>query len=303
MRDYGTKIPISTTADIRNVATDFDVCGEAPVFWSDDRTQTDEYKAIVNETRGELAMIASDSYAIIQHQDVLNAIHDELRHKNIDVSGTIRNMGNVFCADLIFGSKNAPVKDEATGIKVGMRVMNSYNRKTAFRIECFGFRAICSNGMVLGKVLYANEITFHSGREKSMEEIRKKVSDFIANSVSNSQTLQTYVNASMKDSIAWTELGKLLEKLFIDKKHRVAIAKKFGISIIEIEDKRTKKVKYEYVLETDGTKKINRWTLYNSMTEYATHNKFTLGVETKIQNAAQEVLRNKYEDLITVEVE
>jgi len=309
MRDE--KVAINNTADIVKFADKFDTAKFTPVFWGDNKAKTDNYQGVYNIEGKALAMIASKAYTIIQHKDVLRSLGESLKEKNLQVSGVIRNYGNVIVGGLVFGNLGQSIKDDSKqGVKLGIRFTNSYNRVTAFRLEMYGFRMVCQNGMILGKAMNnVVQATFHMGKEKSLEHLKKISTKFIDDAIESSTQLQTYVSECMKDSVAWTQLGKLLEKIFVSQVHRENIAKLFGISIIEVTDKKTKKVHYNYVLEKNGVKNLTRWQLYNAITQYASHHKkksgkgFSLAMEEVIQTSAQEVLTTKFEDLLTVETQ
>lgn len=306
-----SRVPINTTADLTKFADRFDNAKFVPVFWGEHKTKTDRYQGVYNIEGKRLAMIASQAYQIIQHKDVIRALAETLKEKNLQVSGVIRNDRDIICGGLVFGNIGAPIKDDSKqGIQIGIRFTNSYNRVTAFRLELYGFRKVCQNGMILGTAM--NNIvqtTFHMGKEKSMEHLKKIAVKFIDDAINSSSQLQAYVNECMKDSIVWTQLGKVLEAIFVSQVHRENIAKIFGISIIEVTDKKTKKVSYSYVLEKEGKKNLTRWQLYNAITQYASHHKkksgkgFSLAMEEVIQNTAQKVLTEKFEKLLTVEVQ
>ena len=277
---------------------------EKPVFYGEDRTETLSYKGIYNESQNELAQITSDRYTVIQHRDVVHALISGFKNKGIEVFGRLDNYGNQFRADLVFGNQKSPITDGSKGgIKLGIRAVNSYNRSTSFRLEMFGFRMICQNGMSLGKVMNdIKEVTFHTGKEKNLEIIQAIVDGFIDKVIDNSTALQMYVSKSMEDSVAWLEITKILEKYLPHQKHRDKICEKLGITMIKKIDEKTKKKTYEYVLEKTGKEIINRWDFYNVITSYATHNKFSVGTENFIQEVAQKALKNNFESLIPVEV-
>jgi len=55
------------------------------------------------------------------------------------------------------------------------------------------------------------------------------------------------------------------------------------------------------VLEKDGKKMVNRWDMYNALTNYASHNKLSFGTENFIQEIAQKTLKNSFDSLKVVE--
>lgn len=290
---------ISTTSDLLNTLGQFDQAVEVPIFYGNTQEKTSDYKGIFNVGKNELAQVASKHYQIIQHQDVLRAIGQKLTEKNLDVSGVAWNFGNQIRTDLVFQNGKVPIKDDAKGIRLGIRAINSYNKSTSFRLEMFGYRMICQNGMVLGQALNnIREVTFHMGAEKNMAYISSVVERFIDQVIASSEALQRYVNESIADSVAWDNIGKILEKYLQHNKHREAICQQLGISVIEVYDKKTKKRSFSYVLEKEGKENVTRWDFYNAITNYATHNPLGLSVENNLQDIAQKVLKRPFEDLL-----
>jgi len=296
---------IQTTNDLIEFGGKLDTAIEKPVFYGNDMVQTPKYMAVFNESKDQLAQITSDKYTIIQHRDIVHSLINSFKSKGIEVFGRMDDNGNQVRADLVFGNGKNPIKDGTNkGIQIGIRVLNSYNRSSSFRMEMFGFRMLCQNGMSLGKVMNdIKEVTFHTGAEKNLEQIQLIVDSFIDRVVSSSDLLQVYVSKCMVDSIAWDEVTKILEKYMPHQKHRDKICEKLGISMITKRNEKTKEKYYEYVLEKDGKKNVNRWDMYNALTNYATHNKLSFGTENFVQEIAQKVMKNSFNSLKVIEPE
>ena len=293
------KHEIQTTNDLNGLT--FDTSIGVPIFYSDEHNSTDKYKGIMNLNKNELVQVASDTYSIIQHNEVTSSVFDVLKDYNLDVSGRVDDFGNKIRADLVFNQDHMPVKDDASGVKIGIRVVNSYDKSTAFRLEMFGFRMICQNGMSLGSAMNdIKEITYHSGKDRALQDIRVVTKNFIRKVVESSSKLQEMINDSISDTVEFGVAMKTLEKFLKQKNHREKICKLLGISVIEAYDKETKKRTFAYVPETEESKVLSRWNLYNAVTDYATHNELSYGVEGTIQNAAQEILKNRFVQEVVV---
>jgi hypothetical protein len=76
---------------------------------------------------------------------------------------------------------NQALQIDATGIQIGIRGVNSYNKQTSFRLEMFGFRRVCQNGMSFGaKSFGVVENTIHYGsKEKNLQAISRITEGFI----------------------------------------------------------------------------------------------------------------------------
>lgn len=295
-------IGISATSDLVARSGSFDRATEQDIFYGAEQTPTADYKGIYNTNSKALAQIVSKHYQIIQHPDVLRAIGEVLDEAGVKVNGMVKDFGNQIQGNLVFDNQGEPVQDPESGIRLGIRFLNSYNKSTSFRLELYGFRMICQNGMALGQALHnVREVTFHMGQEKTVDTLKEIVRRFITNAMDSTETLQGYIDQCINDRADWNSIGKLLEKLFQHKKHRDKIGEILGISFIEVVDKKTKKKTYNYVLEKEGKKNITRWELYNAITNYASHNDLGLSVENRIQETAQKILRKNYERLLEVD--
>jgi hypothetical protein len=97
---------------------------------------------------------------------------------------------------------------------------------------------------------------------------------------------------------------KVLEKLFEQPKHLEQILKRLGVALIYVKDKKTKKPMYSYIMDDESKKKkkIDRWTLYNAITEYITHGEqMTPHIESLFQRQAEKVLITPFSKLQVAE--
>ena len=270
---------------------------ETPIAYNHDNLwkQTEKFKAIT--VNGKMIQAVNPKYQIVQHNDVAQGVVESLGRKGIEVAGLARVDDKRARFDVYFTNGGTPVTDDADGIKLGIRVVNSYDKSTSFRLELFGYRTICQNGMVLGRALNGiREITMHMGNEKPLDVVKRITEGFIIQAINSSALLQQYVDSAMADSIDSEDSIAVLKLLLKRKKHRAVICEKLGIEMIEEYDKELKQKKFYYV----PGKPFTRWDLYNALTEYATHDNLARGVEDQMQNIAQKVLSQKVEQLIEV---
>jgi hypothetical protein len=259
----------------------------------------EQWQGIRNANTGKVASIASGNYKIILHNDVAQAVVEGLGAKGIEVKGLVVNDNNRMKLDLVFTNQGVPIKDNATGVQMGIRVLNSYDKTTSFRMEMFGYRMICQNGMALGSVMNdVKQTIFHMGKEKPLQVIRILVDNFIEEVIQSSSKLQQYINRAMEDDIYYQDVAKLLLKYVSIKKHRETILSMLKISEIEVTE--NGKTNFTYILENGASERIDRWDLYNALTYYATHNEHSMHIENYIQGTAQKVLKNNFKELVVL---
>lgn len=205
-------------------------------------------QAIWNMETNTVSSVTSNRYQIIQHRDVFGAVHDALSELGIEVAGRLDNHYHFVKADLVFQNQGVPVRDDADGIQLGIRVMNSYNLKSAFRLEMFGFRTVCQNGMSMGHTMEVREIVFHTGEEKTHEKLLEITRKFIKNVIDSNLTLQKYVDTMIKDTMEWSIIEKIIPGLIKRKKHLKQV-----------------------LTRLEPGKTVSRWDLYNAITNYISH--------------------------------
>lgn len=146
------------------------------------------YKAIVNDRSGEIAAVVSKGYKLIQHKDAFGAVIDSLVAVNPDarVRATLCEYGSKAWMSVVF--RDFVADDGAEGIELGFNVKNSFDKTSSLqyggnqsnvgikvdqhyepgRLEFFGRRLACNNGMIVPIVIKASL----NERGKALEEIK-----------------------------------------------------------------------------------------------------------------------------------
>ncbi len=273
--------------NLNNMATMIGSLNEArttPLYFGgqNGREQAEDWVGVYNMQTGKLATVAGKHYQVIQHNDVLAAVSETLGRLNMQVTGRLDNHGDKMKCDLVFTDENGKtITDDATGIKIGIRVLNSYDKTSSFRLEMFAFRMVCQNGMSFGESMGVREITKHWGsKEKTYAEICKTTEEFITAVINSSERLQNVVNNMMGESMEYQTAELIVKKLVSGKKHREELLKRI-----------------------EGCK--SRWELYNAVTNYATHGQFVSPmVEAYMERVGQKIMTTPTAQLLKlVEVE
>ena len=233
------------------------------------------HKGIFNLGKNRISNVVSTRYQLIQHSDVMRAVIETLGRLNLDVEGLIVQDEHRIRGDLVFKKEGLSVKDGAKGVKIGFRVLNSYDKSWSFRLEMFGYRLICKSGMALGNTMGIREVTLHVGEKKTYEKICWIVEGFIKDVIESHNTLQAYVDSMIADSTEWQFAEDILTRMFKVKKHREAILERLEKKPI-----------------------ITRWELYNALTNYISHgNKIKPGVQSWLELCSQRFIRSTFKQL------
>ena len=264
-------------AQLKQIGMQLDPATSTDVYYKEPGTNLilpiEDSKAIYNLEQRKVASVVSKEYALIEHRPIVDEYVDILSKFNLNCFGNVLNYGNQMYIETAFGNR-----DIVDGVKLGVRLKNSYNTYTSFGLEAFGYRTLCANGMFLGKVTkkQISVSRMHIGDIK----LRDIITNFIKNLVESDIELEQYISNAMKDSIEW-DVAEQLILTAISKKHTN------GIFLTMLT-----------ALETKGT--LSRWQLYNALTFYTSHQMLSDLVTDKIQSIAQDILVTPTERLITV---
>ena len=252
------------------------------------------HKFIWNIQKERIANSVSKNFQLIQNREVFSTVHNALKNLNLDVKGRLDDMEDTVRMDIMFKDQKL-INDGEKGIELGIRVANSNNKKSSFKLEMYAFRMVCLNGMTIGNLIpEAREVQIHFGNEKIMlDHIEKMTEKFIKKVINSSDKLQQLVNIVMKDSTEWEMVKIIMEKLIMSRKYMKSIAEKIGVDVVEVIDKETNKIKYEFVC--DAKQSINRWDLYNAITNVISHDEqLKPTAQKQLENSSRIILKNPF---------
>ena len=257
-------------AELKNIAITLDKAEEREVWISQKNNlnvlnQAEKHKGIWNISKNHLSCIGSQKYKLIPHTEALEQLLEVMTGLGLSATGIVKDFGDKVVAEILFADKE--ISDGEQGIKVGVRIVNSYDMSHSLSGELFAYRMICSNGMSLGIVF--KDVSFrriHFG----IVDVRKQMRNFLIKAIEHETELQKLVSKAMKTSIEWDIAEKLLEKLIYQDKYR------------------------KKILEQLDKKKLTRWEVYNAITNLATNGQeLKESIRDYLQRQAQKVLVNE----------
>lgn len=267
--------------------TEFDslpVAGEAPIFMerAGSNAKIEDKKAIFNIATGEIYCIASKGYVLAQHKDVFAEVLNAMRVEPQSPSVGYQVTGGRACMD-VFTDKL--IDDGKMGIKVGVRVWNSYDKTTALGLKYsqtafdktnrvivfYGQRLICSNGM---------KILVPLSQMKAAEIDKLGASDIVAKE--KYEEMASQINAHVvhygkkKFEAKFIEWQGAVYSAYGYIQDSIMSARGTGITLAEFSKKIEEMALPKRVIENliDEFRRAgaeNRWDAYNVITAYASH--------------------------------
>jgi hypothetical protein len=232
-----------------------------------------KYKGIWNIDTNSLACIAGKDYAIVQHDEVVKQFVEVLQTLGLNGNGHVRNMNDRVEVKFLFDGLDL-IGDDAKGIKLGVRIVNSYNKTHCLHGELYAWRVVCSNGMMLGDAINGIVLKrIHTGEI----DVRKEMRNFLKAAIDSSERLKKLVSRAMEQTLEWDYCKKILGVICHQQKYK---------------DWLEERMKH---LHENGAQ-ITRWDIYNLITELATHgDEISFYVENYLQRRAQLFLQDKIE--------
>ena len=235
---------------------------------------TDEYIGIWNTTKGLLeGVVQRKNSTVMPHKQAFNVFIKAVTDKGLQVHGVLKNDGGLVILNAIFDGEYID-DGSKQGINLGVTISNDYCSRSGpvFKGSGYGFRVVCSNGMVL-KDIVSTVVKKH----EKVAEIQK-------------------IMAQLVESI---ELGKTkLKSIINDAKHDEILDLETAGNILLGEVGSKRKVKH-MLDKLESQDSITRYTLYNAITQYATFNSNDEDQRNRLQTVAQRVLTTSADKLKT----
>lgn len=245
---------------------------------------------IYNISKGKMCCATIPYYNLIQHKEYFLGFGEALDRLNIKYTMTLQQSGNRAFCDFEFKDRNLKFEKVGEEFTTGIRLINSYDKSMGLYVIPRFTRLVCTNGMILTRCAKTFSIKHHN---KAVNEIQRFIEKRLNDLITEYSDLNAWVSGAMIDSIEWRFACKILAKLFEQLKHREQILKNLGISIIEIEDKKTNKKSIGYVWDNAAIKKekLTRWEVYNAITKYLSHGEqITPHIENMFHRKAEKLL-------------
>jgi hypothetical protein len=226
---------------------------------------TPQYMGIWNTSKDVLESIQSKDYRLVQHGEAFSPIVETLQMAGYKNAKTRIYEGNGKAVMTLLFPEIKVVPKDGNELMLGFMAKNSYNGSLAVSIEGYGFRGICSNGMILGKSLLGSFREIHMGRQHST--IRTSIHAFMEEIATRIPRVKTAIDMAIEEELT-PELAKI-------------VLEKVGFGTRRVE---------QFAEVYNQTQEPSRFGLYNAVTYFASHDATSEATARRYELMAQKIL-------------
>ncbi len=235
------------------------------------RTSCPDHQAVINPESGSVYCVPTRQYQLLKHEDAIEGI-EKVIHKMPQFGKWERkidffNDGGRMTAEYKFTDRTFQV-DKGDKLHPTINARNSYDLGWVFVINFGIYRLICANGAIIGEKFASYKRKHTTGLEfEQVEKILEYGMDKFSDQVDLYKT--------------WLDINTTSREL--EDVHKIFSGKEFKEIIVEKEigSKETiqEHASFEMVkqeggpdkLLVDTDNKLNKWVLFNILTQYITH--------------------------------
>lgn len=228
-------------------------------------------KGVYNRNTRDIVATVSKQYSILQHGEAFGAVASILEEMGESVFGTVRNYNNTVYAEIAF--RDLRVDDGSRdGVNLGVRFANSYDKSKTFSGDGFFIRYICTNGMMMRTML--PEFSF---RVKHIGDVEHEAETYINNLLVDLDSRMLRVGDTIRQAKS--------DAIQFESREQVELT--LGEYLGNI--RHAKRITDQYY---DGDLEVNRYDLYNIVTEYTSHADLSVGLYERLTESAERILMN-----------
>jgi len=216
-----------------------------------------------------VGVVSNSHYKLIQHQEAFLPLAESVALMTDEVHASVSDQARRAYMNIALPQMSFKASD-GEDISIGFTAINSYNGTTAVSIIGYGFRMVCSNGMVLPTIMGSARIV-HMGKAK------EKLTEFVKELETKMVTLVETIKQREQERVLEEQASEWLEE-------------KYG--------PRTSK----HIMDIwSAEQSKNIWTLYNAITNYFSHKEnLSPMVQHKRLATAEELLAKGIEPVLEV---
>ena len=249
---YGQPFKSISEIDVQKFDTAIDIPLFSPIYGTD---PLPTHKGIWNTSTNSMASIVCSHYNIVQHRDLFTNLITSLKEIGLDGPGVLHNDGNS-CKIAVFFKDIPVVRDDATGIKLGARFFNSYNKSSGIGIEGYALRIFCENQMLIRNIIPKMNFR-HIHTQKNLEALASDSIMKFVNVLSDIvYPIEQAIETAQETEVRFKTEEEMIESMIRLTNFRI----KIGTTIAES------------LLDNTGLTPT-KWDIVNEFTAFASHDR------------------------------
>lgn len=169
------RLPVAEEQEVRRVITEQGL-----------EAEVENWKAIYNVTDEQTAAVVTKKYQLVQHAEFFKPALKAVKALGIQVE-YVRVMDSRERVDMeLIPESTENMRGQE--IALGLRLSNSIDGSIAARVQAYGLRVICINGMI-GRTLFGGKSMIHVGRNVNVEGLADDIEEILPMAVNNLNTI------------------------------------------------------------------------------------------------------------------
>jgi len=224
------------------------------------------FMGVYNISEKEVVSVVSDTYKLLPNKQIIDPVLNFLEKENVKYYFDRFSWVSERRMRLHFTFPDFKIKDDTKeGIISSVFLHNSYDMIESFRMEVGAMRQVCSNGMVIGKLLKRIKVVHRAEniQEISVAHINSIINGFWDNNVA----IEAYIKQMVAEKVTMKFLAKLSTK--VEGKIFSHLMKSVGL--VDADTKNRDVVRNIKDFDPNQIIGQNQWQVYNILTQYVSH--------------------------------
>lgn len=227
------------------------------------------FKGVYNLSMKEVVSVVSDTYNLLPNKQIIDPILNFFEKEQIHYYFDRFSWVNSRRMRLHFTFPEFKICDDTQeGILSSVFLHNSYDMIESFRMDVGGMRQICSNGMIIGKLLGRLKIIHKADniQERAVGGI-SSILGFLSGNVAG-------VEEHIKQMIAERPTMRFLIQLSTKMERKIFVHVMRSIGLANVDTKHRDVIRMLKEFDPNQIVGQNQWQVYNLITEYISHTSY-----------------------------
>ena len=240
-------------------------------------THVPNHKAIVRNDNDYAIAVVGKNYNPVNHPDAFKTAENVIMLSDLDIEGITRDVGCSHNGSRAYATYTLPnhrvnLGREGDDVALTISARNSFDGSWSFVVEVGGYRFICTNLQV-----FANNFAVHKSKHTrglNLQHVADKLSESVKFYDQETELWKEMVDTKITYAQAMSTLAHLANAKAVDNHLKSSDAPFYLTDILYEPDViRNKTISNLWSRWINNAKSLDAtaWALYNTMTEWATH--------------------------------